>query len=106
MLRNLVNLASSHPVAMLLALSLMALAIQVLVDLVLGDTAEYFNAARVFMAWKELLSGGDPQAISFLAGQEKLGPMALPAGTAILFLQPILYGGLIFLGIRLVQRFL
>lgn len=103
-MRAFVTLAFTHPWMLWLALSLLALAIQVAIDVVMGDAAEYFNAARVFAAWRELLAGRDPLAVSFLAGQLRLGALALPLGTAILFVQPLVYGGLLFLGIRLLHR--
>lgn len=106
MMRELVGLTYSHPWATLLTLALLALAIQVTIDVAMGDHAEYFNAARVFVAWKELLAGGNPLDIAFLKGQEQMGGMALPVATAILFIQPIIYGGAILLLIRLLGRIL
>jgi len=106
MLRSIINLTHSHPWTSLLVLAFVALAIQIVIDAAMGDTAEYFNAARVFVAWREVFAGRDPLGVSFLAGQEKLGGFALPIGTVILLVQPAIYGGLIFLAVRLVGRFL
>lgn len=106
MLKNALDLVIAHPWVAWLLLALLALAIQLVVDAMLGDTAEYFNAARVFVAWREMLAGRDPLAVHFLAGQQGFGIFALPLASVILFVQPLIYGGLLLLAVRFLARFL
>lgn len=106
MLKAVFEIFADHPWVMLLILAAIALAAQVAIDAAMGDVAEYFNAARVFAAWGELLAGRDPSNIKFMMGQQHLGVLALPAGTLVLLVQPMLYGGILVvlgrLGARLV----
>jgi len=73
-----------------LLLAAMTLGVQIAIDAWMGIGAEYFNAAHVFLAWGEMLTGSDPQNIPFLMGQETLGRAALPLASLILVVQPSL----------------
>lgn len=97
MFRPALAVFSSHPLTVWLTLALAALAIQVAIDMAMGDAAEYFNAFEVLLAWAELLLGRDPLGRQFLMGQARLGAWALPAGTALLIAQPLGIGGVILL---------
>ncbi len=104
MLKTTFEFAAAHPIALWVIAAFCALAMQVGIDLFMGEKAEYFNAAGVFAAWGGVLSGADPLTHHFLVGQERLGVWALPAGTALLVAQPFAIGGVLALTLRLILR--
>ncbi len=89
------TLCTEKPVRAVILTSCFALFVQLLVDAYLGDIAEYFNAWYVLLAIKEWSIGEVFTHIPFLAGQQKLGSWALPAGLFILIFEPMIYGSLV-----------
>jgi hypothetical protein len=77
-----------------------AIAVMIGVDTVLGDSAEYFNAASLLEAWGGVLSGHGVNGETFLVGQERLGDaLSLGIGSTLLVVEPavvlvgLVYGG-------------
>ena len=79
-----------RPGALVLRLLPIAIAVQLIVDWLMGSSAEYFNAAHLLEAWGSALSSGEiPPDVTFLVGQESLGgQLSLTIATVIFFVQP------------------
>jgi len=106
MLRAVGQFLLDSPLTAWLILAAIALGVQLAVDARMGEVAEYFNAWGVLEAIGEWLAGRDPLAVHFLMGQQRMGALALPAGIAILFVQPLVYGGIAMVLVRFVARLL
>ena len=78
----------------ILAVTAAIITIQVVVDIVMGGEAEYFNAYATLMQLTAWLHGRTPD-VPLIAGQEQLGGWALPLATAVLFGLPLLISTLL-----------
>lgn len=76
------------------ALTVTLIALQVLIDVVMGSEAEYFNAHATLLQLTSWLHGRSPD-VPLIAGQEQLGAWALPLATAVLFGVPLLVSTLL-----------
>jgi len=103
-MRAVRNILKNFPRKVWFFLALFALAIQITIDAWMGISAEYFNAAHVFLAFREMLTSGTPQNVHFLLGQETLGFAALPLASLILLFQPCVIAFIIILLWRVVAN--
>ena len=101
MFRAIGQFCLDEPIAAWFAFALLVLVIQLAIDARLGEVAECFNAWGVVAALWTWMRGGDPLAVHFLAGQQRLGAGALPLAMLIMTVQPLLYGGVVVLAIPL-----
>lgn len=87
--RSLATLAR-HPIKVVVALLPLGIVAMVLIDLALGATAEYFNAAHLIEAWAQVIGGGSVfDAPQFVMNQVNLGAApSLLLGTALLIVEP------------------
>jgi hypothetical protein len=70
-------------------LTVTLITVQILIDVVMGSEAEYFNAHATLLQLTSWLHGRSPD-VPLIAGQEQLGAWALPLATAVLFGVPLL----------------
>ena len=81
-----------RPGPLVLRLLPVGIGVQLIIDWLMGSSAEYFNAAHLLQAWAGVVAGGEiPHDVTFLIGQESLGgPVSLGIGTVVFFAQPAL----------------
>lgn len=91
--RELTRMLEQRPWRVVAAAVPVGVAMQILIDGALGETAEYFNAHGLLQAWVQVsVGGGLAEPGPFVMGQERMGPvLSLLVGTFLLFAQPALY---------------
>lgn len=72
-----------------LAIASAIIAIQTAIDLIMGGTAEYFNAHATLTGLTKWVHGNSPTA-PMIYREEELGALALPLATAVLIGVPLL----------------
>lgn len=84
------QLLRCRPTRLIARLVPVAITIQVLIDVLMGSGAEYFNAAHFLSALADFVTGGGlHDAPRFVVGQENLSDVsALGLGTALLLVVP------------------
>lgn len=77
-----------------LILTMVFIAIQIIIDLIMGHEAEYFNAHATVIQLTSWIHGRTADA-PMIIGQSQLGRWALPAATAVLIGVPLLISTLL-----------
>ena len=77
--------------------------LQLIIDIIMGGEAEYFNAHATILQLTSWLHGRSPD-VPMIAGQEQLGGWALPLATAVLMGVPLLVSTLLVKGWQWIRR--
>jgi hypothetical protein len=99
------RVAALGPLTLVLRLLPLGMGVMVTVDMVLGESADYFNASSLLKAWGSAIQGRGIEGHSFIAGQEQMGSaLSMSVASALFIVEPALILSVLLLGGSAIAR--